>query len=211
MRRAETRQLLNEILHGASLGNGPRPMLTPTGCVRHARSIGARYDRSGPAASRRRLDEDSNGRAHAEIAETAEADGKPAAGARTGRPVRTSSLRAPRSACHLVVLDKAAYLQNWGTLRRRDARDFRSFLSRHLCEHIPRLEMRLACSHADRMSKMAARPTRDEMLARIHSRERVTLKTPAAVVIREQRESARGHVRRAAREGARSPRPNRSH
>jgi antitoxin FitA len=86
--------------------------------------------------------------------------------------------------------------------------------------------MRLACAHADRMSKMvqvrnvpdglhrklkaraadagqtlsdyllaelerlAARPTRDEMLARIHSRRRVTLKTPAAVVIRRERESA---------------------
>jgi len=86
--------------------------------------------------------------------------------------------------------------------------------------------MRLACAHADRMSKMvqirnvpdalhrklkgraahagrtlsdyllaelerlAARPTRDEMLARIHGRKHVTLKTPAAVVIREERESA---------------------
>jgi antitoxin FitA len=86
--------------------------------------------------------------------------------------------------------------------------------------------MRLACTHADRMSKMvqirnvpdalhrklksraadsgqtlsdyllaelerlAARPTRDEMLTRIHSRKRVTLKTPAATVIREERESA---------------------
>jgi len=36
----------------------------------------------------------------------------------------------------------------------------------------------------------AARPTRDEMLTRVHSRKRVTLKTPAAVVIREERESA---------------------
>ena len=38
--------------------------------------------------------------------------------------------------------------------------------------------------------RLAARPTRKEMLARIHSRKRVTLKTPAAVVIREERESA---------------------
>ena len=38
--------------------------------------------------------------------------------------------------------------------------------------------------------RLAARPTREEMLARIHSRKRVTLKTPAAVVIREERESA---------------------
>jgi antitoxin FitA len=88
------------------------------------------------------------------------------------------------------------------------------------------LDMRLACSHASRMSKMvqvrnvpdvlhrklkaraadtgqtlsdylltelerlAARPTRDEMLARIHGRKRVTLTTPAAVVIREEREPA---------------------
>ena len=40
------------------------------------------------------------------------------------------------------------------------------------------------------LARLAARPTRDEMLARIHSRKRVTLKTPAAVVIREERESA---------------------
>ena len=38
--------------------------------------------------------------------------------------------------------------------------------------------------------RLAARPTREEMRARIHSRKRVTLKTPAAVVIREERESA---------------------
>ncbi|HET7291471.1 MAG TPA: hypothetical protein VFM88_03505 [Vicinamibacteria bacterium] len=38
--------------------------------------------------------------------------------------------------------------------------------------------------------RLAARPTREEMLARLHSRRRVTLKTPAAVVIREERESA---------------------
>ena len=40
------------------------------------------------------------------------------------------------------------------------------------------------------LMRLAARPTRVEMLARIHSRKRVTLKTPAAVVIREERESA---------------------
>jgi len=40
------------------------------------------------------------------------------------------------------------------------------------------------------LERLAARPTRDEMLTRIHSRRRVTLKTPAAVVIREERGSA---------------------
>jgi len=40
------------------------------------------------------------------------------------------------------------------------------------------------------LERLAARPTRDEMLARIHSRNRVTLKTPAAVVIRKERETA---------------------
>jgi plasmid stability protein len=40
------------------------------------------------------------------------------------------------------------------------------------------------------LGRLAARPTREEMLARIHSRKRITLKTPAAVVIRENRESA---------------------
>jgi antitoxin FitA len=40
------------------------------------------------------------------------------------------------------------------------------------------------------LERLAARPTRDEMLTRIHSRKRVTLKTPASVVIREERETA---------------------
>jgi plasmid stability protein len=40
------------------------------------------------------------------------------------------------------------------------------------------------------LERLAARPTRDEMLARIHRRTRVALKTPAAEVIREERESA---------------------
>jgi plasmid stability protein len=40
------------------------------------------------------------------------------------------------------------------------------------------------------LERLASRPTRDEMLARIHSRKRVRLKTPAAVVIRDERESA---------------------
>jgi plasmid stability protein len=40
------------------------------------------------------------------------------------------------------------------------------------------------------LERLAARPTREEMRARLHSRKRVTLKTPAAVVIREERDSA---------------------
>ena len=40
------------------------------------------------------------------------------------------------------------------------------------------------------LERLAVRPTREEMLARIHSRTRVTLKTRAAVVIREERETA---------------------
>jgi antitoxin FitA len=40
------------------------------------------------------------------------------------------------------------------------------------------------------ISRIAALPTRDEMLARIHSRTCATLKTSAAAVIREERESA---------------------
>jgi plasmid stability protein len=39
------------------------------------------------------------------------------------------------------------------------------------------------------LERLAARPTRDEMLTRLHSRKRVTLKTTASVVIREARES----------------------
>ena len=40
------------------------------------------------------------------------------------------------------------------------------------------------------LERIAARPTREEMLARIRARAPVRLKTPAAVVIREARESA---------------------
>jgi plasmid stability protein len=39
------------------------------------------------------------------------------------------------------------------------------------------------------IERIAALPTREEMLARIHSRSRVTLNVPAAVVIRQERES----------------------
>jgi plasmid stability protein len=40
------------------------------------------------------------------------------------------------------------------------------------------------------LERTAALPTREEMLARLHSRRRVTLKTPAAEIIRRERESA---------------------
>jgi plasmid stability protein len=40
------------------------------------------------------------------------------------------------------------------------------------------------------LERLADRPTREEMLARVHGRKRVTLKTPAAVIIREERESS---------------------
>lgn len=40
------------------------------------------------------------------------------------------------------------------------------------------------------LERMAALPTRQEMLDRIHSRSRVVLKVPAADVIRRERESA---------------------
>lgn len=40
------------------------------------------------------------------------------------------------------------------------------------------------------LERVAALPTREEMLTRLHDRTRVTLKTPAATVIRKERESA---------------------
>lgn len=40
------------------------------------------------------------------------------------------------------------------------------------------------------LERLSSRPTREEMLARLHSRKRVALRTPAAVVIRDERESA---------------------
>jgi plasmid stability protein len=40
------------------------------------------------------------------------------------------------------------------------------------------------------LERLAARPSRDEMLARLHRRKRITLTTSAAAVIREVRELA---------------------
>lgn len=40
------------------------------------------------------------------------------------------------------------------------------------------------------LERLVARPTREEMLTRLHGRSRVTLKTSAAAVIREERDSA---------------------
>jgi len=40
------------------------------------------------------------------------------------------------------------------------------------------------------LERLAARPTREEMLVRLHSRKRVSLKTPAAEIIRHERDSA---------------------
>lgn len=40
------------------------------------------------------------------------------------------------------------------------------------------------------IARVAALPTRAEMLERLHRRPRVTLKTPAATVIRQERDSA---------------------
>jgi antitoxin FitA len=40
------------------------------------------------------------------------------------------------------------------------------------------------------IERIAALPTRDEMLARLHARPRVKLRTPAAEIIRRERDSA---------------------
>jgi antitoxin FitA len=40
------------------------------------------------------------------------------------------------------------------------------------------------------IERIAALPTRDEMLARLHGRTRVKLRTPSARIIRSDRESA---------------------
>ena len=40
------------------------------------------------------------------------------------------------------------------------------------------------------LERLASGATREEMLAKIHGRKRVTLKTPAATLIRKERESA---------------------
>ena len=40
------------------------------------------------------------------------------------------------------------------------------------------------------LERLAARPTREEMLSRLHRRKPVTLKTRVAALIRDERESA---------------------
>ena len=40
------------------------------------------------------------------------------------------------------------------------------------------------------IERVAELPTREEMLARLHARRRVRLKTPAAAIIRRERDSA---------------------
>jgi plasmid stability protein len=40
------------------------------------------------------------------------------------------------------------------------------------------------------VERTASRPTREEMLARLHGRKRVALTTPAAAIIRDGRDSA---------------------
>jgi plasmid stability protein len=40
------------------------------------------------------------------------------------------------------------------------------------------------------IERLAALPTREEMLARLHARPRAKLRTPAAEIIRRERESA---------------------
>ena len=42
----------------------------------------------------------------------------------------------------------------------------------------------------EELDRIAALPTREEMLARLHRRTRVTLRTPAAKIIRQHRDSA---------------------
>ena len=40
------------------------------------------------------------------------------------------------------------------------------------------------------IARMATLPTRQEMLTRLHARSRIRLRTPAAEIIRQERESA---------------------
>jgi len=63
-------------------------------------------------------------------------------------------------------------------------------LHRKLKIRAAHLGQTLSDSLSAELERLAARSTREEMLIRIHGRKRVTLKTPAAVVIREERESA---------------------
>ena len=63
-------------------------------------------------------------------------------------------------------------------------------LHRRLTARAARAGQALADYLLGELERLAARPTRNEMLARIHSRRRVTLKTPAATIIRGARDAA---------------------
>ncbi len=62
-------------------------------------------------------------------------------------------------------------------------------LHRRLKARAASLGMSLSDYLLAEMTRVAAAPTRDEMLARLHGRARVTLREPAARMVREERDA----------------------
>lgn len=100
-------------------------------------------------------------------------------GGRSGVSVRSLDLDMPTACTHASHMSKMVQIRNVPESLHRKLKVRAADLGQTLSDYL------LA-----ELERLAARPTRDEMLTRIHSRKRVTLKTPAAVVIREERESA---------------------
>ena len=89
----------------------------------------------------------------------------------------------------LVLTHRLPYAPNRGD-RIRAYHLIRLLARRHQVRLVSLIHDAREASHLGEMQQLAARRTREEMLARIHGRSRVTLKTPAAVVIRKARDSA---------------------
>jgi plasmid stability protein len=84
-----------------------------------------------------------------------------------------------RTCCHAVHMSKMIQIRNVP-----DA------VHRKIKARAAQAGMTLSDYLLAEIERIAALPTRDEMLARLHARARVKLRTPAAQIIRADRESA---------------------
>lgn len=95
------------------------------------------------------------------------------------RGVVNSHLDMPTACTHASHMSKMVQIRNVPDALHRKLKIRAADLGQTLSDYL-----------LGELERLAARPTREEMLTRIHGRRRVTLKTPAAVVIRQERESA---------------------
>jgi plasmid stability protein len=95
------------------------------------------------------------------------------------RSERSPHLDMPTACTHAIRMSKMVQIRNVPDALHRKLKVRAADLGQTLSDYL-----------LGELERLAARPTREEMLTRIHGRRRVTLKTPVAVVIREERESA---------------------